>query len=62
MIRRCLVAAILITALLGPSSGNAGVKVRFINPERYTDAESYGGGSRDTTLAEFRALVSIAKV
>jgi hypothetical protein len=44
----------LIAALLAPSPSIAGVQVRFINPERYTDAGSSGARSRDATLAEFR--------
>ncbi|MGY8669253.1 DUF3016 domain-containing protein [Bradyrhizobium sp. UFLA05-109] len=57
VIRRSVAAAALMAALLCPSSGVAGVKVRFINPERYTDADAYGGGSREATLAEFRAYL-----
>ncbi|MCP3476234.1 hypothetical protein NLM33_39130 [Bradyrhizobium sp. CCGUVB1N3] len=56
MIRRSVAAAVLMAALLGPSLGVAGVKVRFINPERYSDADAYGGGS-EATLAEFRAYL-----
>ena len=57
MIRGLVAATLLMAALLGPSPGFAGVKVRFINPERYTDADAYGGGSREATLAEFRAYL-----
>ncbi|WP_284266303.1 DUF3016 domain-containing protein [Bradyrhizobium iriomotense] len=57
MIRRLVATVVLMSALLGPSPGLAGVKVRFINPERYTDADSFGGASREVTLAEFRAYL-----
>lgn len=56
MIRKCLIAAASIAVLFGSSPGLAGVTVRFVNPERYTDAESSGGG-RAGTLAEFRAYI-----
>ncbi|MBR0716775.1 DUF3016 domain-containing protein [Bradyrhizobium liaoningense] len=56
MIRRCLIAATVMAVLFGSSPGFAGVKVRFVNPERYTDAESSGGG-RAGTLAEFRGYL-----
>ncbi len=55
MIRNPLAAAILIAAVLGPSASLAGVQVRFINPERYTDAGSFGATSREATIAVFRA-------
>ena len=57
MIRSLVAAAVLMAASLSPSPGFAGVKVRFINPEQYTDADAYGGGSREATLAEFRAYL-----
>lgn len=56
MIRKCLIAGALIAVLFGPSPGFAGVKVRFISPERYTDAAASGGG-RAGTLAEFRSYL-----
>ncbi|MES1148544.1 MAG: DUF3016 domain-containing protein [Bradyrhizobium guangdongense] len=56
MIRTCLIAGVLTAALFGPSSCLAGVKVRFVNPDRYTDAEASGGG-RAGMLAEFRSYL-----
>jgi hypothetical protein len=56
MKRKCLIAAASTAILLGSSPGFADVRVRFVNPERYTDAESSAGG-RAGTLAEFRAYL-----
>jgi hypothetical protein len=56
MIRKCLIAAASMAVLLGASPSLAGVKVRFVNPDRYTDAEASGGG-RAGALAEFRAYL-----
>lgn len=56
MIRKCLIAAASMAVLLGASPCFAGVKVRFVNPERYTDAESSAGG-RAGTMAEFRSYL-----
>ena len=55
MIGKTLLRAVLAAALLVPVPSYAGLKVRFINPERYTDAGSFGAGGRDATLAAFRA-------
>lgn len=55
MIGKTLLRAVLAAALLVPVPGYAGVKVRFINPERYSDAGSFGAGGRDATIAAFRA-------
>jgi hypothetical protein len=55
MIRKAFLGAILAAALLAPAQSFADVKVRFIDPERYTDAGSFGAGSRAATLAEFKA-------
>ena len=52
---RHLVAVAPIATLLGPTPALAGVKVRFVNPERYTDADFSGPGSSEVTLAVFRA-------
>lgn len=57
MIRSMPAAAVLATVLLAPVPGLAGVQVRFIHPERYVDAESFGAGSREATLAALRALI-----
>jgi hypothetical protein len=57
MIRGALVAGALIAAVLAPSASLAGVQVRFFNPERYTDAGSYGGRSTDATLVVFRTYL-----
>jgi hypothetical protein len=46
--------AVLAAALLLPVPGYAGVKIRFINPERYSNAGSFGAGGREATLAAFR--------
>lgn len=54
MIRKCLIAAASMAVLLGASPCFAGVKVRFVNPDRYTDAEASG---RAGALAEFRAYL-----
>jgi hypothetical protein len=43
--------------LLGPAPALAGVKVRFVNPEHYTDADFSDPGSSDVTLAVFRAYL-----
>jgi len=56
MPQRHLVAVALIATLLGPAPALAGVKVRFVNPEHYTDADSSGSGT-EVTLAVFRAYL-----
>ena len=55
MIRKTLFGATLAVLILAPATSFAGVKVRFINPERYSDAGSFDAGGRETTLAAFRA-------
>jgi len=55
MIRKILLSATLAILLLAPETGFAGVKVRFVHPERYTDAGPLSMGPQDATLAEFRA-------
>ncbi len=49
MIRKISVAGALAAMLLAPASSLAGVNVRFISPERYSDA-----GAGDGTLAALR--------
>jgi hypothetical protein len=55
MVRIILLAATLVASLFAAAPCFAGVQVRFINPERYTNAGSFGATSRDATIAEFRA-------
>ncbi|OJU26468.1 MAG: hypothetical protein BGN91_01565 [Nitrobacter sp. 62-13] len=55
MIRDRFPAAALIVLLLAPGTSFASVKVRFVNPERYTDAGAFDAGGRAATLAAFRA-------
>ena len=50
MIRKISITAALAGILLVPASSLAGVNVRFINSERYSDA-----GARDGTLAALRS-------
>lgn len=57
MVRKFLLAATLVASLFTAAPSFAGVQVRFINPERYTDASSFGATSRDATIAEFRAYL-----
>jgi hypothetical protein len=57
--RKYLAAGVLIVTLLGPNAGFSGVKVRFIHPERYTDADSNGFGTSETTIAVFRAYLEL---
>lgn len=52
-----LAAALLMSIWLMPSPSLAGVTVRFLDPQSYTDAGSPADGSRDATLAEFRAYL-----
>jgi hypothetical protein len=47
-------AAILTAIVLSPASSLAGVNVRFVNPNRYTDAGSFAA-SRASTEAALRA-------
>jgi hypothetical protein len=46
---RALILVIFAWMLLPPHAAQAGVSVRFINPERYTDADSYGPRSYQFT-------------
>ncbi|GAB1717475.1 MAG: hypothetical protein NTAFB05_25170 [Nitrobacter sp.] len=57
MIRNMLLGAILVVLTLAPGKSLAGVKVHFINPERYADAGSFDAGGVDATLAAFRAYL-----
>jgi Protein of unknown function (DUF3016) len=57
MTRTSFLAATFIAVLLAPAPSLADVKVRFINPEHYTDAGSFGAGSSEATLAEFRSYL-----
>ncbi|GEO98602.1 DUF3016 domain-containing protein [Methylobacterium haplocladii] len=55
---KALRAIILVTALLSPVPAAAQVSVTFVEPERYTDAESHFGSGYTlrVTLAEIRRL------
>ena len=57
MMRKALLAAAMMLSVLASASSHAAVSVRFVNPERYTDAGSYGGGSTEATVAEFSAYL-----
>ncbi|MDQ8730214.1 DUF3016 domain-containing protein [Bradyrhizobium sp. LHD-71] len=57
MIRTALVGAAVAAILFAPMPSLASVKVRFVNPERYTDAGTFDAGSREATLAELRAYL-----
>lgn len=52
MIRKALLAATFV--LLVPVQGLAEVKVRFVEPDRFTDIGQYGAGSPDATLSALR--------
>lgn len=52
MVWKVLLGGMLAAALLAPGPGLAGVKVRFVNPGRYTDAGGFG--ETGATLAAFR--------
>ncbi len=54
MIRKASLGVAFAVLILAPGASFAGVKVRFIDPEHYTDAGSFGTGSRKATLAAFR--------
>ncbi len=54
MIRTFHIATALAAIVLTPVSALAGVSVRFVNPDRYTDAGSLGARSRGATEAEVR--------
>jgi hypothetical protein len=55
MIRNTFLGAALVGLTFVPGMSFASVKVRFVNPERYTDAGSFDAGGRNATLAAFRA-------
>jgi len=57
MLRKLLAATCLLAAVAAPSISFAAVKVRFVDPDRYTDAGGFGGGSRNATLAELRGYL-----
>jgi hypothetical protein len=48
------IAAILAVIILSPASSHAGVNVRFVNSDRYTDANPYDASSASVEAA-FRA-------
>ncbi|OPH82628.1 DUF3016 domain-containing protein [Nitrobacter vulgaris] len=48
------IAAVLAVIILSPASSHAGVNVRFVNSDRYTDAGSYDTSSASVEAA-FRA-------
>ncbi len=45
MVRKSLLIATLVASLFAAAPSFAGVQVRFINPERYTDAASQHAAS-----------------
>lgn len=50
------IAAVLAVIILSPASSHAGVNVRFVNSDRYTDAGSYDTSSASVSVeAAFRA-------
>ena len=51
---RALFLVVVAGLMLAPYTAQAGVSVRFINPERYTDANSYGLGSYRFTMTLVR--------
>jgi hypothetical protein len=55
MLRKALLGAAL--GLLAAAAAQAEVKVRFVEPDRFTDAGQYGAGSRDATLAALRSYL-----
>lgn len=55
MAQKLLLAASLALVTLAPRQSQAGVAVHFIDPARYTDAGSFGSGSQEAILAEFRS-------
>ncbi|MEO6945626.1 MAG: DUF3016 domain-containing protein, partial [Nitrobacter sp.] len=57
MIRKTLFGVTLAVLILAPGASFAGVKVRFVNPERYSDAGSFDAGGRDATLSALRAHI-----
>lgn len=55
---RKVLLGVLLAGLLSPANAaHAGVKVRFVDPQHYTDAGGFGAASRDATLAEIRAYL-----
>jgi hypothetical protein len=51
---RALFLVVVAGLMLPPRAAQAGVSVRFTNPERYTDADSYGLGSYRFTMTFVR--------
>jgi len=55
MTRRAILAAVLIVTALAPAQAGAGVNVRFVDPDRFTDAGSNGFRAVDPgVLAEIK--------
>jgi hypothetical protein len=58
MTKMAIIAAVLMTVALTPVQAVAGVNVRFVNPERFSDAGSNGFRSADAgVLAEIKAYL-----
>ena len=56
MVREAILMAVLATMVLAPAQASAGVNVRFVAPERFTDAGSNGFRAADAgVLAEIKA-------
>jgi hypothetical protein len=56
MVKRTILAAALMIAAFAPAHALAGINVRFIDPDRFTDAGSNGFRSADAgVLAEIKA-------
>jgi hypothetical protein len=54
---RTLSSLIVCASLLGPGAALADMSVRFVNPERYTDADFDNLGSYPYTVAAFRSYL-----
>jgi hypothetical protein len=54
MMPKLIPSALAAALLLAPVAAQAGVTVRFINPDRYSDADIVDAWSREANLAEFR--------
>jgi hypothetical protein len=59
MIRKALLAATLLL-LVSSMPSPAEVKVRFVDPDRYTDVGQYGAGSPGVTLETLRSYLGWA--
>lgn len=56
MTKTAILAGVMMAAVLAPASSLAGINVRFVDPERFTDAGSSGFRSADAgVLAEVKA-------